>query len=366
MVNLTREVYCILGLPFDAVSMSTVIENIHKSVKDQIPYFITTPNTNFVIVSQTDKVFRDSVIHSDLCVADGMPVIWVAKMLGLPIVERVSGASFFEKLGESSKPDPLKVYFFGGPDGVAEKASQRLSSVAKSLVSVGYESPGFANVEEMSSVGTIAKINASHADFLVVALGAKKGQAWIEHNRHKLNTPVISHLGAVINFVAGTIRRAPRFFQSSGLEWLWRIYQEPQLWKRYYYDAMQLFKLLTRKIFPYAVWIRFNRKMLNEKTELLVDIQRHGVKLLITPSGACLAQNLSVLKSDVTAALGGCREIELDMSNVSVVDAAFIAFTMLLVGYAEKQGGCLQLRNLNKTNQRIFYWNCANFLLMPV
>jgi len=86
-------------------------------------------------------------------------------------------------------------------------------------------------------------INASQADFLVVALGAKKGQAWILHNLEHLQVPVVSHLGAVVNFVAGTVQRAPAAWQRAGLEWLWRIKEEPALFGRYWNDGLALFGL---------------------------------------------------------------------------------------------------------------------------
>jgi len=100
------------------------------------------------------------------------------------------------------------------------------------LIGVGSMDPGFGTVESMSTDETLAEINRHNIDVIIVSLGAGKGQAWIEANRHKLNAPIISHLGAVINFFAGTVHRAPQWVQKQGLEWCWRILQEPSLWKR--------------------------------------------------------------------------------------------------------------------------------------
>jgi N-acetylglucosaminyldiphosphoundecaprenol N-acetyl-beta-D-mannosaminyltransferase len=108
----------------------------------------------------------------------------------------------------------------------------------------------------MSGEETIARINASGADFVLVALGARKGQAWIERNRSRLAAPVISHLGAVVNFVAGTVNRAPRWMQRSGLEWLWRIREEPGLWRRYWNDGIAFLALLFGRVLPFALWRR--------------------------------------------------------------------------------------------------------------
>src|SRR5690606_13363441 len=117
---------------------------------------------------------------------DGMPLVWIARLLGLPIRERVAGSTLFEALrhGEARRTSAglLSVYFFGGPDGVAERADEKLNASTSWLRCVGYRSPGFASIEEMSDAETIDAINASNADFIVVALGAKKGQTWIERN----------------------------------------------------------------------------------------------------------------------------------------------------------------------------------------
>ncbi len=105
----------------------------------------------------------------------------------------------------------------------------------------------------MSDEATIERINRSGADFLVVALGAAKGHRWIEANRHRLKVPVISHLGAAVNFVAGRLRRAPLSLQRIGLEWIWRIKEEPILFRRYARDGWFLAKLLAGFVFPEAV-----------------------------------------------------------------------------------------------------------------
>jgi len=102
---------------------------------------------------------------------------------------------------------------------------------------VGAIEPGFGTVEQMSQDHIIEEVNASEADFLAVSLGAKKGQLWLHRNYHRLTIPVRSHLGAVINFQAGTVKRAPPRLRAWGLERLWRIKEEPHLWRRYAHDG---------------------------------------------------------------------------------------------------------------------------------
>lgn len=249
-------------MPFDAVDLAGAVHQVLASVADRTPLFVSTPNLNFLIASQSDDLFRQSVQASDLSLADGMPVIWLAKLLGVPISQRVAGSDLFEALCAQTERT-VKVYFFGGPEGAAEQAGARVNALADQRVRlgqtpgvrcVGYESPGFGSLEEMSRPDLIERINASGADFVVVALGARKGQAWIQRNRAQLNAPVISHLGAVVNMAAGTIARAPRWMQKVGLEWVWRIKEEPMLWKRYASDGFVLLRLLLTRILPEMMW----------------------------------------------------------------------------------------------------------------
>jgi len=290
-----RNVYSLMGLPVDGVSMEQTVELVRSAVTQHRRLFLSTPNLNFLIGSRTNPGLRASVIDSDLSVADGMPLVWMAKLLRLPITERVSGSGLFERLlqpplpagtarrgwvwrllagaGQGNSDDSdlfqrflrnstggrgLRVYFFGGPPGVAAQAHGRINALgAAGLRSVGFACPGFGSIEAMSSDELISAINASDADLLIVALGAAKGQDWIKHNLSRLTVPVISHLGAVVNFAAGTVARAPVWMQRSGLEWLWRIKEEPQLWRRYWNDGWMLLTLLLTRLLPYAVWLRW-------------------------------------------------------------------------------------------------------------
>jgi N-acetylglucosaminyldiphosphoundecaprenol N-acetyl-beta-D-mannosaminyltransferase len=237
--DFSRKVHCLLGLPFDAITLAEATEHIRQAAFNCTPCFFSTPNLNFLIAAQGNKVFRESVIKSDLSLPDGMPIVWLSKLLGLPIHERVAGSDVFEALRKGTGRK-IKVYFFGGQPGVAEKAMQVLNAEDGGLQCVGFESPGFGSIAEMSTPESLQKINASGAEFLVVSLGAVKGQAWIEHNLDGLLVPVVSHLGAVVNFVAGNVSRAPRWMQKAGLEWVWRIVEEPGLWRRYRADQVSV------------------------------------------------------------------------------------------------------------------------------
>jgi N-acetylglucosaminyldiphosphoundecaprenol N-acetyl-beta-D-mannosaminyltransferase len=291
-----RNVYCLLGVPLDAVTMAAVIARVHEAAAADARLLISTPNLNFIIGCRSDPLFRDSIITSDLSTADGMPLVWLSKLLNIPIHERVAGAGLFEAL-RNDAAKRLSVYFFGGRDGVAERACKLLNLAASPGVQcAGCESPGFGTLEEMSGDEAIARINASGADFLVVSLGAKKGQAWIERNRSRISVPVISHLGAVLNFAAGTVKRAPRWMQQAGLEWLWRIKEEPSLWQRYLSDGVALLQLVLLRVLPGFFFMRLHQPSAHELGAARVELNDRPGEVVLRLQGAWTQENLEPLR----------------------------------------------------------------------
>ena len=238
----------LFGLRLHRVTLEETVQFIRLAATRRQRLFLSTVNVNFLALGSRDPEFRSSLEVSDLCVADGWPLVALSRRVcadALP--ERVAGADLFERLQKDADATPLRLYFFGGPPGVAEEAARAVNARAGGLVCVGHASPGYGDVASMSGEGTIEHINASGADLLVVALGALKGQAWIMRNLGCLTVPVISHWGAVVNFAAGRIRRAPPWVARLRLEWLWRIAQEPSLWRRYAQDVWCLGEFIFGK-----------------------------------------------------------------------------------------------------------------------
>jgi N-acetylglucosaminyldiphosphoundecaprenol N-acetyl-beta-D-mannosaminyltransferase len=301
-----------------------------------------------------------SVINSDLSVADGMPVVWLARLLGIPIPGRVAGASLFESL-RSRGAGRLSVYFFGGADGAGEVAWRKLSSEADGgLTCVGFTAPGFGSVEEMSRDELIERINAARPDLLVVALGARKGQAWIERNRARLNAPVISHLGAVLEFASGGIRRAPPWMQRTGLEWLWRIKEQPALWRRYFRDGLALLELFAMRVLPYALYLRRNAP--NDLTDCAVEVRGPAVRL----RGAWTRDNLARLRRALHRAVLAGKDLRLDLAQVTYVDSAFVGLLMVVEAHQRRHGRQLIVVCAAQPVRRVLHYCCAEYLLSSV
>jgi len=359
--DFSRPVHCLFGLPIDAVSLAGAEERIRTAAAQRSPCFLSTPNVNFLIACQSDDAFRNAVIDSDLSVADGMPLVWLAKLIGIPIRERVAGAALFDAL-RYRPGERLSVYFFGGAEGAAELAGRKLSLEGKGLTCAGYESPGFGSVDEMSTDEVIQRINASRADVLLVSLGARKGQAWIGRNRERLNVPVISHLGAVLHFAAGTVRRAPAWMQRCGLEWLWRIKEEPRLWRRYWGDGLALLALLVTRALPYAWYLRRHRPDAERLAAARVETRNEGQTHVVRLHGAWTQSNIARLRRCFHhAALAG-KDVRLETSGVTHVDSAFLGLVMLLQGHQRQRGRRLLVPSVPKTVRRVVGYCCADFL----
>ena len=331
-VDLSRNVYCFLGIPVDNVGMREAVERVETAIKLRTPYLIATPNTNFLVSSMFDEAFRETLVFSDLCLPDGMWLMWLARLVGIPIKTRIAGSDLLEMIKlERPQDNPLNIFLFGGQEGAAEKASQAINDRGDAMQCVGFANPGFVAVEQMSGDDTMASVNSSHADFLLVALGAKKGQSWLHMNHARLTIPVRAHLGATINFYSGTIKRAPQFIQRCGLEWAWRIKEEPALWRRYLHDGFYAGVLLFSKILPLLAWT-FYLKLSAEMRPLeltLTETDSMGQRV-ISLAGALTSGNVEKAVAAFHAAISEDLDVVVDLSGARAVDARFLGMLLML------------------------------------
>jgi|SRR5450830_175664 len=362
MDDFNREIYCIAGLPFDAVDLPKTLTRLRDAQFKKTPCFLTTPNLDFLALAQHDSYFRDSVIQSDLVIADGMPIVWIAKLLGIPIHERVAGSTLFEALGQERRRK-MTVYFFGGPQGVAAEASQRINAVSTGLTCVGYYSPGFGTLDEMSSDEIVDNINAANADFLVVALGAEKGQAWIIKNFHKIKCPLVSHLGAVINFEAKRLKRAPESIQKLGMEWAWRIKEEPQLWRRYWGDGLFLLRLIITKILPLVIWKLLNKKRLVQLAQDTVVLDDKYADCKLTITGVVLDPVKPDIRSLMRQASLQNKNVNIDLAAAEYLSFGALGLLLMLKKQLDKNGLQMKVTGLSHHMIKLFNQNGLSYLI---
>jgi N-acetylglucosaminyldiphosphoundecaprenol N-acetyl-beta-D-mannosaminyltransferase len=364
--GLSREVYGVLGMPIDALDRGEVVNRVTSAANAGRSLLLSTPNVNFLVVSQRDLVFRESLLRSDLCSADGMPIVWLARLLGVPIPERVSGSDIFDVLRSSGSSDkPFKVFLFGGSDGVAATVSAMLNAQATGMQCVGWLNPGFGAVEEMSSSKIIQAINESGADLLAVFLSATKAQSWLLRNHASLNIPVRAQLGATINYQAGAVQRAPVILQRLGFEWLWRIKEEPYLWRRYLWDGLALSLMITTRVLPITLNRCWHRLLLRSRKEELLVRRVHRETILIRLIGYATAMNVAPAILAFRIALADKRNITIDLSETRLIDSRFFGLLLMLRKEAEQNGIELKLTAISSAIRRSFRLNGFEFLLNP-
>jgi|SRR5579871_2923096 len=365
--NLNRSAYCVLGMPIDAVSVESVLKRIETAATHREALLISTPNLNFLVGSLSDPEFRETLLDSDLCSADGAPVVWIARLLGLPIKERVAGSDLVDRLqAPGQQAQTIKVFLFGGAKGVAAAAGKSINAKTGGLYCVGVMDPGFCDVGEMSHNHVIDAINSSGADLLSVSLGAKKGQLWLHRNHSRLTIPVRAHLGAAINFQAGIIRRAPPIIRAMGFEWLWRIKEEHHLWKRYLNDGLVLLRLLLTRVVPLAVttrWQKFSQS--RQRQDLLIVRSQDDRRIVISLRGAASERHIQRAIACFQNAICANQDLVLDLSETSLIDPRFFGLLLMLRKELKSRGAKLIFTGVSRKIERIFRLSELQFLLAP-
>lgn len=225
-----RHIVAILGIPIDRLTMAQTVAHILALMSEPRLHQIATPNPEFVMAAQTDAEFQRILNRADLCIPDGIGLVWASRWLGHPIPERVPGSELVYRLAEAAAASSFSLFLLGAEPGVAEQAGAILQSRYPGLKLAGT----YAGSPTPTEDETICHlINASKADLLYVAYGAPQQDKWIDRNRGRLTTVRIAiGVGGALDFITGKRIRAPRGWQRLGLEWLYRLWQEPWRWRR--------------------------------------------------------------------------------------------------------------------------------------
>lgn len=239
----------ILGTEVDRVTLDELLKEIEGNIVDKTPQYIITSNVDYLILKRKDRKFEKTFNNATYIVPDGAPLIWASKFLGTPLEERITGTDILMGLSELSAKKGHSIFLLGGAEGVADKVAQVLQKKFPGLRVAGTYSPYFGFEEDTVENDRIVRIiKETQPDILFAALGAPKGEKWIYDFYRSLGVPLSMNIGAVFDFVSGRIKRAPKWMQRIGFEWLWRLLKEPRrLWRRYLLRDMTFFYLLLRQ-----------------------------------------------------------------------------------------------------------------------
>jgi N-acetylglucosaminyldiphosphoundecaprenol N-acetyl-beta-D-mannosaminyltransferase len=229
----------------DPVTQSEALGRIRELVERRSGGAVFTPNVDHILLAETNPEFRRAYRRASLVLADGVPVVWASRLLRIPVPEKLSGSDMVIPIARLAAHCRWRVYLLGGNPGVARDAAARLSE-REGVVIVGVDDP-VIKLDGMDHTAIIARIREAKPDLLFVALGAPKQELWISRHRRDLAPAVAIAVGASLDFVAGRLTRAPRWISTLGLEWLYRLIQEPRrLWHRYLVRGPRFIPVLLR------------------------------------------------------------------------------------------------------------------------
>jgi N-acetylglucosaminyldiphosphoundecaprenol N-acetyl-beta-D-mannosaminyltransferase len=234
-------------LEIDAVTFAQALDKIAELVARRNGGAVFTPNVDHVVKAERHPDFRRAYSRADLCLADGMPLVWASRLLGSPLPEKVSGSDLVLPLVRLAAKRRWRVYLLGGGPGVAEKAGEMLARELGARI-VGTDSPivdpdGTAD----SSAQTLERLRAASPDLVLVAFGAPKQELWIDRFGERLGPAVAMGVGGSLDFITGQVRRAPAWMSRAGLEWLFRLLQEPRrMWRRYLVEDPAFIAIVAR------------------------------------------------------------------------------------------------------------------------
>ena len=261
------------GVPFDALSYEQVLEGIDFLIRRGGHAFITTPNPEMVLNAKADPQFKNVLKKADISIPDGIGILWAAHYLSKPkasnlvvermkwlgslfgvlfwpssiktvIKERITGSDLFEEVVAQSEVTGWRIFLLGAEPGVAESATEALMAEYPKANIVGYYAGTPA--EHDTSIN-IEKINEAKPDILFVAYGSPAQERWIYANFEEMDTVRVAiGVGGAFDFAAGKVLRAPRWMQMFGLEWFWRLGQEPKRFKRIYKATVRFSNFIYR------------------------------------------------------------------------------------------------------------------------
>lgn len=238
----------ILGVRVDALTYADFLDAIGDFIAEGGPHQIATVNPEFVMEARRNRAFREVLEQADLCIADGVGLLWAARRQGRPLPERVTGSDGVPLIAERAACCGWRLYLLGAAPGVADRAARVLADRYPGLQVVGTYA-GSPSDEDAPEI--VARIRRSAPDILLVAYGAPRQDLWIARHRDAVGVPVMMGVGGALDHIAGVRRRAPRWVQRLNLEWLFRLITQPWRWRRQLALPRFVWAVLTERSAPW-------------------------------------------------------------------------------------------------------------------
>jgi N-acetylglucosaminyldiphosphoundecaprenol N-acetyl-beta-D-mannosaminyltransferase len=344
----------VLGLPLDNLSANSAVEVIEGLILSGGTHQIATANLDFWLNSLADAHLHRIIAGCSLVLPDGMPLVWVSKLLGCPLADRVTGVDLVPRLAELSARKGYGVYLLGGKGDVAERARAVLLEKYPTLRIVGTYAPTEEQMEQLDHSEIVGRITAARPDVLLVALGNPKQEKWIWLHRKRLGVPVAIGVGGSFEILVGDVVRAPRWIQACGLEWAMRFVQEPsRLGPRYLRDFLGLGRRLPLTLL--AGWMQRPYLGKSHVTTVTTPQTMH-----VYLHGKLCSQIAAELKQAGEASVAGSLVMVMHLQGVRQVTAAGLGALMAVRRRLLDSGLTLSLAGLSFKHRFLLHAWCAN------
>ncbi len=233
-----------MDIPETVVAIEQMISDGASGKKS----YIVPINVDVVMKIENDSELKRVVDNADMVLVDGKPLVWISKLHGIPVKAKVSGSDLVPFLCEVAAEKGYSIYILGGKAGIADQARKILKHKYPQIKIVGTYAPPFGFEKDEIELEKInSMISSVHPDLLIVCFGCPKQEKWIYENYQKYDAKVSICAGATVDFLAGNVKRAPKWMSEHGLEWFYRFMQEPKrMFKRYFIEDVKIFGLVRK------------------------------------------------------------------------------------------------------------------------
>ena len=230
------------------LDMEETIACIQERIREGIPSYVVEVNVDVVVKMERDAGLRKIAKEADLTLVDGKPLIWISKLYGRPVKMKISGSDLVPELIKTAVREGYSVFILGGMGNTARKAASRMKAQFPTLKIAGAYGPPMGFEQDQRELERInQRILQSRPDILLACFGCPKQERWVYENYRKAGATVTVCAGATVDFLAGTIKRSPKWVSHMGFEWLWRFLKEPKrLFKRYFVDDTKILLLIWK------------------------------------------------------------------------------------------------------------------------
>lgn len=238
----------VLDVPMSAVDPAEAAAAARDWAEEGRPAYVCAVNVHSTMEATRDLGLRDALQHADLNVPDGVPIVWGMRALGAPGQTRVFGPSLMWEVCRRAAESGIPIALYGSTEETLAALQATLASAFPALRIVDAISPPFRPLADEEDAAMVARINDSGARIVFVGLGAPKQEKWMAEHRGRVHAVMLG-VGAAFDYHAGKIRRAPLWMQRAGLEWLYRLVQDPRrLWRRYIFNNPAYLVALARQV----------------------------------------------------------------------------------------------------------------------